>query len=193
MSKPRKLGKYIDCKYCKNTTYLLPNRFKKTNNLYCSRQCLYKDRRENGFPPGKKSFKHSMETRNKLRIANLGKKLSVEAIKKMADSRRGEKAYQWIKDRTKLKQAEKKHLDVKYKDWMLSIKKRDSWKCKMNNKDCKGRLEAHHILNWIDYPELRYDINNGITLCQTHHPRGRVKEKEMSPYLMELLTSKELF
>ena len=57
--------------------------------------------------------------------------------------------------------------------------------------NCSGRLEAHHILDWINYPELRYEINNGITLCHAHHPRGRAKEKELSPYFVELVTSKE--
>jgi NUMOD3 motif-containing protein len=55
-----------------------------------------------------------------------------------------------------------------------------------------GRLEAHHILNWREYPELRYDINNGITLCHAHHPRKRAEEKRMVSYFTELLSvSKE--
>lgn len=41
----------------------------------------------------------------------------------------------------------------------------------------KGRLEAHHILRWVDFPKLRYEVNNGITLCHYHHPRKRVDEK----------------
>lgn len=53
--------------------------------------------------------------------------------------------------------------------------------------NCKGRLEAHHILSWKDYPELRYDINNGITLCHAHHPRKRDEEAELSPYFQSLV------
>ena len=103
-----------------------------------------------------------------------------------------EKHPRWIKDRSLLKVSEKKHLDVKYKYWMLEVRKRDNWKCRIINKDCKGRLESHHILNWIGYPELRYEINNGITLCHAHHPRGRAKEKRMVSTFMELLSvSKE--
>ncbi|MGL5078332.1 MAG: HNH endonuclease [Waterburya sp.] len=43
------------------------------------------------------------------------------------------------------------------------------------NKTCqrcgyKGKkAEAHHILPWALFPELRFDINNGICLCQTCH------------------------
>jgi hypothetical protein len=70
---------------------------------------------------------------------------------------------------------------------MLSIKKRDNWKCKINNQDCKGNLEAHHILSWRDYQELRYDINNGITLCHAHHPRKRIDEAKLSPFFQRIV------
>jgi len=58
------------------------------------------------------------------------------------------------------------------KAWIKSVKLRDGHKCKIGNKDCSGKLEAHHILSWSEYPELRYQINNGITLCHFHHPRA---------------------
>ena len=95
--------------------------------------------------------------------------------------------WRWIKDRSKLKIDRQKMYDVQYKYWMLEVKKRDSWKCRINNSDCGGRLESHHILNWKDYPELRYEINNGITLCHAHHPKGRKKEAELSSYFQKLV------
>jgi len=82
---------------------------------------------------------------------------------------------------------EKKHLCSKYRFWMFAVKGRDNWKCRIANEDCNGRLEAHHILNWIDYPELRYEINNGITLCYAHHPRKRAEEKKLIPFFKELV------
>lgn len=107
---------------------------------------------------------------------------------------RGENNPRYIRDRTQLKISEKKHLDSRYIDWMLGIKKRDKWKCRLLNKKCKGRLEAHHIFNWIEYPLQRYDINNGITLCHAHHPRGRAKEKRLAKKFIELVSvSSEYF
>lgn len=93
----------------------------------------------------------------------------------------------WISDRTKLVKSEKKHLDGRYREWMFAVKKRDNYKCKINNSDCRGRLESHHILNWKDYPELRYELKNGITLCHAHHPRGRNKEAELSPFFQRIV------
>ncbi len=146
--------------------------------------------------------KRSLEDREKFRLAKLGSQRSIETKIKISETNKRigkhppftkrENHPMWIKDRSKLQTREKKHLDTKYKYWMLEVKKRDSWKCKINNVDCKGRLESHHILNWIEYPELRYEIKNGITLCHAHHPRGRANEKRLSPYFMELVSvSKE--
>ena len=83
---------------------------------------------------------------------------------------------------------EKKHMCSKYMGWMNQVKKRDNWKCRMANEDCLGRLEAHHILNWADHPELRYEINNGITLCHFHHPRKWEEEKRLIPTFVELVS-----
>lgn len=55
-----------------------------------------------------------------------------------------------------------------YKDWRTSVYKRDGYTCQ-----CCGsrgdKLNAHHINQFADYPELRYDTNNGITLCEGCH------------------------
>ena len=57
---------------------------------------------------------------------------------------------------------------AKYKKWRESIFKKDDFTCQC----CLKRgcdLNAHHILNFSDYEDLRYDINNGITLCENCH------------------------
>jgi len=119
-------------------------------------------------------------------------KLSQETKEKMSKSKEGNLNHNWIEDRNKLKVSVKKHLDTQYKYWMLEVKKRDSWKCRLLNSDCKGRLESHHIFNWVDFPELRYVITNGITLCAFHHPKKWEEEKRMIPIFQELLSvSKE--
>ncbi len=98
-----------------------------------------------------------------------------------------EKHPKWIKDRSLVKKEENKHLDTEYKQWRKQVWLRDNFKCKIANPDCQGRIEAHHILGWSSHPELRYQINNGITLCHAHHPRKRKDEAELSPYFQSLV------
>lgn len=97
------------------------------------------------------------------------------------------KKYFIIENRELLKKDRQHMYDTQYKSWMLSVKIRDSWRCCMNSNSCYGRLEAHHIFNWKDFPALRYSMQNGITLCKAHHPRGRKNEVEMAPVLLKII------
>ena len=66
--------------------------------------------------------------------------------------------------------------DRSYIKWMREVKKRDNNICQLRDENCSGYNIVHHIKNWRNHPELRYDINNGITLCQFHHPTKWVDE-----------------
>ena len=77
--------------------------------------------------------------------------------------------------------------DPEYKQWVKGVKKRDTNICKLKAENCSGYNIVHHIKNWSDFPELRYNINNGITLCQAHHPRKRAEEKRLIPFFSGLV------
>lgn len=127
--------------------------------------------------------------RLKISVANKGRVPSEETRKKIAFANSGPRNYLWIADRTKLVGRHDRNFhDPEYKQWRLKVYRRDSFKCRIANMDCKGRIEAHHILGWKDYPELRYEANNGITLCHAHHPRARAEEKRLSPYFQSLVS-----
>jgi len=143
--------------------------------------------RSNFVPWNKgKNNVYSNETLEKMKMDKLGKRKSKETCLKMSIARTGEKNHNWnggvnMRDKHSL-------FNPEYREWRMKIFTRDNFKCKIENKDCVEKIQAHHILNWKDYPELRYDTNNGITLCLYHHPRGREKEKLMSPYFKKLIS-----
>lgn len=96
----------------------------------------------------------------------------------------------WVSDRTKLKRysdENKNRRSPAYRDWRTRVWKRDGYKCRISNDSCDGRIEAHHILGYTDHPELRYEINNGITLCHFHHPRKKEDEITMIPVFRKIL------
>jgi len=57
---------------------------------------------------------------------------------------------------------------LEYRSWRLSVFERDEFTCQ-KCKEKGGRLNAHHIQSWSNYPELRFVVSNGITLCKECH------------------------
>lgn len=57
----------------------------------------------------------------------------------------------------------------KYTEWRKEVYKRDNWICQYCGKKCKKDIIAHHINVFSEFPDLRFDINNGITLCRSCH------------------------
>lgn len=59
--------------------------------------------------------------------------------------------------------------------WRICVYKRDNFTCQhcglLVGKNPNGKLHAHHILAWAKYPELRWEISNGITLCPPCHKK----------------------
>lgn len=64
---------------------------------------------------------------------------------------------------------EKFHASDAYKDWRKKVFNRDRYTCTKCNDNKGGNLVAHHIHNFSSYPDLRTDIDNGITFCVKCH------------------------
>lgn len=105
------------------------------------------------------------------------------------DSVSGKNHYAWITDRSKVKAYWTERNNSEYKQWRTKIWLRDNYKCKILDSNCFGKIEAHHILGWTEFPELRYKINNGITLCHAHHPRKRAEEKRLVSEFQALVSA----
>ena len=60
-----------------------------------------------------------------------------------------------------------------------SIMKRDNYTCQhcgYYRKDNKRKLVIHHIKSWAEYPELRFEPFNLITLCENCHRKVHSKK-----------------
>jgi hypothetical protein len=141
--------------------------------------------------PEMKTGKHMKGKPVNPNFTTKGTKWSQETRNKIIPKISGENNYQWIKDRTKLQRYNdeiKDRLSSSYRFWRESVYKRDNYKCRIADNNCGGRIEAHHILSYKEFIELRYQINNGITLCHAHHPRKIAEEKRLIPTFTELVS-----
>ena len=57
---------------------------------------------------------------------------------------------------------------IEYRLWREAVFARDNWICQKSGEK-GGKLVAHHINNFCSYPELRFAIDNGITLSEKAH------------------------
>lgn len=101
-------------------------------------------------PPSRLGFKASEETRTKMRNSAKHGSLNVN----------------WkggISNTNKLVRK-----SYRFKEWRKAVFERDDYTCQKYK--VRGvSLHPHHVLNFSEYPELRFDVNNGVTLSEKAH------------------------
>lgn len=97
------------------------------------------------------------------------------SIKCRGMARRGENHHNWKGGITP-----QNHLwrtSPEYEKWRKEVLARDNYTCQdCGDRSYKGRgqrvvLHIHHIFNFADFPEHRYEIWNGTTLCRKCHAK----------------------
>lgn len=60
--------------------------------------------------------------------------------------------------------------------WKAFVLFKDRRTCQLCRTKVRRKLTVHHIRNWRTFPDLRFEVDNGITLC--HHCHGKVSRNE---------------
>lgn len=81
--------------------------------------------------------------------------------------------------------------DPIYKKWRQSVYKRDNFQCQWPQCNLKRKLNAHHIKTWSNNIGLRFNIDNGITLCAYHHKLIKGLEHIYEAIFLKIVASKK--
>jgi len=164
---------------------LSPSNIKNGKGKYCSRVCCVVDfirlRNEklislniNGLELGRKK----------------GKIFTKEHKKKISESlagKYGSFSRNWKGGIEKINNLIRRRLVIKR--WRDEVLIRDNYKCQICG-DSKNTLNVHHIKKFADYPELRTNVENGITLCENCHLIVNWHEKEWETLFISTLKKK---
>lgn len=165
------------CKHCQKVFEVQPWAAKTGRKKFCSKACFYAGRELKClFEPGHPDFVpsssrgHSEETRAKIREATRNK------------ARYGQDNPCWKGGARE--QRKREMIGYKYKDWRNAVFSRDNWTCQMCGK--RGvYLEADHIQPWCAFPDLRYEVDNGRTVCRPCHMSLDTHGRKALKYLGE--------
>ena len=135
-----------NCVAC-GVSYLVSFRKTISKSKYCSRECSNKNQPR--------------------RYWNKGKELSVKHRRLLSRIMSGNKSPLWRGGITPINLLIR--TGVEYKLWRKSVFERDDYKCV----ECgvNGYLNADHIKPFAYFPELRFKLSNGRTLCRECHKK----------------------
>ena len=111
----------------------------------------------------------SEATREKIRNKRKYQIITDSQKLKMSISHRGSKSSGWKGGKmSEYPENDKIRKSFEYILWRKSVFTRDDFTCQ-KYKTQGGKLVAHHMNNFADFPELRLAIDNGITLSKKAH------------------------
>jgi len=134
-----------------------------------------------------KKYKPTEETKKKISESHKGKPLSKEHRRRIREANKGEKS-SFFGKRGELSYAWKGGISPanvlirsgsESKNWKISVYERDNYTCQKCGQ-IGYKLNAHHIKSFSKHPELRFDVDNGITYCENCHKNGGFHKKELA-------------
>lgn len=139
-------GEHVKCSNCEKLFYRVPSMQKYKRGKYCSKIC----------------WESSIEKKEITRKYHKGKKCPYSKPPHFS----GKDHWNWqggiTSESTKIRNS------LKYKLWRQKIFERDNYICVL----CRqrgGKLQVDHVKPFSKFKELRFDINNGRTLCKNCH------------------------
>lgn len=146
-------------------------------------------KRRETFVPPMKGKKMSEESRRKMSEAAKRRGSNRTGVKHTEETK--QRISEIVRERTPRGEAHyafshgkaQRHLDDRrkpeYKKWREAVFSRDNYACRKCGDSKGGNLRAHHIKGFSSNPDLRFDVDNGITLCHSCHELEHFKPESI--------------
>lgn len=157
------------CKKCGKSYKVLP--YRKNLSFYCSRECqlpTFLKKAGHKIPHTKRGIENISKGHIGLKYPNRKSPppFTKEHRINIGKLNKGNKNFAWRGGVNSTNDTIRK--SIEYKLWRKSCFERDNYTCQKTDIS-GGKLVVHHINNFADYPELRFAIDNGITLSEKAH------------------------
>lgn len=169
MREGRKTGETVNCRYCGKEFYVIKSIVEQSNRgLYCSADCHYKDVRSGEY----------------IKCAYCGREFYVQPSG-IANGKKYCSKECYDEDRRNLEDTSNSGSRNQHRVavWRKAVFERDDYTCQ----ECGQygyTLHAHHLKDWANHPDLRFEVSNGITLCarchkEIYHPWMCISDAEI--------------
>ena len=170
----------VKCKWCGKVYFVTKTRLKYTK--YCSKKC---------FDCAQK------EPRKKIKCNNCGK-IIIRRIGKLKGHKKHfccRKCYLvFNRGKNHYEYKELKHLThdgYKLDRWAMDVKKRDGYICRECGCKNSSYIQAHHIKDVLNNNNLKFNINNGVSLCIKCHAKKHNDDIGLYNFIMSCYKKKK--
>lgn len=159
------------CAFC-NSKFFSKKGYSNRTPKYCNKECTskasIKDEKIKNCLECKKTFKQKTFKNNIFCSKGCVGAYKSKQMTGVPNGRSGNKSNLWRGGISSENDIIRKGKE--YKTWRINVFKRDNFKCQHCGQ-IGGNLQADHIKQFAIYPELRFDIDNGRTLCEECHKK----------------------
>lgn len=176
MRKKYTKGKDINCDFCGQQFHEMNCMLEDFKTHFCSRECHITSLKEKSF-----NFKCIICDKTvftqpaQIRLRNR-KTCSIKCRGILQTRLAEQRRLIGIMTKHQIDRAER--YSIKASNWRNAVFERDDYKCQA----CGvrgGYLEADHCLPWAFFPDIRYELLNGRTLCRECHNKTKISYVEM--------------
>lgn len=169
-------GYIVKCACCSKEIYIRPSALRVKN--YCSHKCASRGMRTGEICICKICNKEYYRSPSQVKWRGTNY-CSKKCMGQYLRTLKGEKSLSWEGGKSSIYR--RLRSGIEFTEWRKAVFERDDYICQKcgarSSPNSKVRLHPHHKKSFTLYPELRFEISNGETLCERCHKEEHNEKK----------------